>query len=164
MFVTTLRTRLGFRLHYGNDTSGADFPWYKGPHARCERPSRRVDGASCYSPGKALQGFILWPQRVQLVAHAGILGGELLHLLLQVCLLLLQLFFLCYPLHSAARCITTILKGAAALLQLDDLFLRQTTEMLVQLPHRHGDQFFVGKTGAILPWLPLYLNTNKYTH
>lgn len=135
-----------------------DWRWHPSPSSTPSSPhpdSHR--GTPGHSSGKCLQGLVLGPQSVQLHPHRSVLIGQFVHLLLQLCLLLLQLLLLGDPLHPAAGGVAPVLQGAPALLQLQDLIFSETSEMLVQLPHRHGDQLLIRKAGAILPRLTLHL-------
>lgn len=104
-------------LDNGDDAGGGHFAGWNWPPG--------------YSPGETLQGLVLSSQCIQLQPHAGILSGQLVHLLLQLCLLSLQLFLLGDTLDATAGCIASVLQGPSPLLQPDDIFLRQSTQMLV---------------------------------
>lgn len=89
------------------------------------------DWPSGYSPGETLQGLVLCSQRIQLQPHAGILSGELVHLLLQLCLLSLQLFLLGDALDPTTCGIASVLQGPSPLLQPYNIFLCQPAQVLV---------------------------------
>ena len=108
-------------------------------------------------PGESLQRLELGAQHVELQAHAGVLAGQLLHLLLQQLALALQLLPLRHALDAAAGGVTAVLQRAPPLLQLHDLLLGEATQVLVELPHRHGHQLIVAQTLAVGPRLILHL-------
>lgn len=68
----------------------------------------RREGPTCHSPSKTLQGLILCSQGIQLQPHAGILAGQLVHLLLQLYLLSLQLLLLGDTFNAAAGSIAPV--------------------------------------------------------
>lgn len=107
------------------------------------------------SPCKALQGLVLGTERVELQPHAGVLTGQLVHFLLQLCFLPFELFFLRDALDAAAGRVAAVLQRAAALFQPDHVFLGQPAQVLVELPYRHGHQLVVAECRGILTHLLL---------
>lgn len=117
----------------------------------------RREGPTGHSPGKTLQGLILCSQGIQLQPHAGILAGQLVHLMLQLYLLSLQLLLLGDTFNAAAGGIAPVFQGPPPLLQPHDVLLGQPTQVLVELPHGHGHQLIVAERRGILAHLPLDL-------
>lgn len=140
--VSALGPCLCFGLDDGDDAGGGHFR----------------DGTPVgHSPGKALESLIFGAQQLELGFNAGILRDQLLHLVLELDLLLLQLLLLRHTLHSTAGGVASVLERASTLFQLQDFIFGQTAQVLVQLSHRHGHQFIIRKTRAILTWLSLHL-------
>lgn len=117
----------------------------------------RGEGPAGHSPGKTLKGLILGSQGIQLQPHAGILAGQLVHLMLQLCLLSLQLLLLGDTFDAAAGGVAPVLQGPTPLLQPHNIILGQPTQVLVELPHRHGHQLIVAERRGILTHLLLDL-------
>lgn len=134
-------------LDDGDDAGGSHLAWRQGPVG--------------HSPGKTLQGLILGSQGVQLQPHAGILAGQLVHLLLQLYLLSLQLLLLGDTLNAAAGGISPVFQGPSPLLQSHHVLLGQPTQVLVELAHGHGHQLIVAERRGILARLPLDLQDTR---
>lgn len=117
----------------------------------------RREGPAGHSSGKTLEGLVFGSQGIQLQPHAGVLAGQLVHLLLQLCLLSFKLFLLGDTFDAAAGGIAPVLQGPSPLLQPDNILLGQPTQVLVELPHRHGHQLIVAERRGILANLPLDL-------
>lgn len=135
------------RLDDGDHAGGGHLAWREGPMS--------------HSPGEALQGLVLGPQGVQLQPHAGVLPGQLVHLLLQLDLLPLQLLLLRDALDAAAGSVAPVLQGPPPLLQPHHVLLGQPAQVLVELSHGHGDQLVVAKHGGILAHFPLDLQDRQ---
>ena len=112
-------------------------------------------------PGESLQRLELGAQHVELQAHAGVLAGQLLHLLLQQLALALQLLPLRHALDAAAGGVTAVLQRAPPLLQPHHVVLGQPAQVRVELPHRHGHQLVVTERWCILARLLLYLRERE---
>lgn len=117
----------------------------------------RREGPTGHSSGKTLEGLILGSQGIQLQPHAGVLAGQLVHLLLQLCLLSLQLLLLGDSFDAAAGGVAPVFQGPSPLLQPNNVLLGQPSQVLVELPHRHGHQLIVTERWGILANLPLDL-------
>lgn len=117
----------------------------------------RREGPAGHSPGKTLQGLILGSEGIQFQPHAGILAGQLVHLLLQLCLLSLQLLLLGDAFDAAAGGVAPVFQGPSPLLQPHDVLLGQPTQVLVELPHRHCHQLIIAERWGILARLLLDL-------
>lgn len=121
--LASLRPGVRFGFHYCDDTSSSNLARDKGPHTGGERPPRRGHGAPGHGSGEVLESLVFGAESIKFHFHAGVLGGQLLHFLLQLCLLLLQFLLLGNTLDSAAGRVAPVLQRAPTLLQLDDLLL-----------------------------------------
>lgn len=82
---------------------------------------------------------------VSFAGQPGHLLLKLLHLLNELCLLILQVVFLLDAFIPARLGVAPVLQGPPLLLQADHLILGEAPQVAVQLAHGHGHELVVGE-------------------
>lgn len=103
-------------------------------------------GASLTEPVRASKFLALQFVCVSLAGQPVDFLFELLHLVQELCLLVLQNVLLLHTLEATRLRVAPVLEGPPFLLQADDLVLAEASQVPVELSYGHGHQLVVRKS------------------